>query len=108
MHSKVIQIKKWDEDEPPTETTLVQRMRAEGLQPTRWMNSARTIYHAHSYAYHKVIYVVSGSIIFGFPIDGEPVKLSAGDHLSLPANVEHNAIVGDEGVVCLEGKLGDV
>ncbi len=105
MHSKVIQVKKWSENEPPIESVLVQKMRDEGMQPTRWVNGAGTVYHAGSNLYHKIIYVVSGSIIFGFQIDGEPVQLIAGDSLSLPAGVEHNAIVGDEGITYLEGRL---
>ncbi len=105
MHQQVIQVKKWDRDEPPTEAALIQQMRDEGLQPSRWANTARTIYHANTNDHHKVIYVVSGSVILGFRIIGEPTILTAGDRLSLPAGIEYNAVVGDEGVVCLEGRL---
>ena len=105
MHQQVIQTKKWDRDELPTEDALAQRMRDEGMEPTRWSNVAGAVYHTHTHEYHKVIYVVSGSLIFGFRIIGEPTVLTAGDRLSLPAGIEHNVVVGDEGVFCLEGRL---
>ena len=105
MRQQVIQTTKWDKSWSPTEQELAQRMRDEGMEPTHWSNTAGTVYHAHTHDYHKVIYVVSGSLILGFPIIGEPTQLMAGDRLSLPAGIEHNAVVGDEGVLCLEGRL---
>jgi quercetin dioxygenase-like cupin family protein len=51
------------------------------------------------------VYVVRGSITFGLPARGEALELHAGDRLDLPAGVIHDALVGPEGVVCLEGHL---
>ena len=77
-------------------------MRQEGLKPYRWSNNPGDFYEAHAHDYHKVIYVVSGSITMGFPVEGEPTTLYAGDRLDLPPGVLHNAAVGPQGVVCLE------
>lgn len=60
------------------------------------------MYAAHSHSYNKVIYVVQGSITFGLPELGEQLILKAGDRLDLPAGVVHEAVVGAQGVVCLE------
>ncbi|HYO51054.1 MAG TPA: cupin domain-containing protein [Chloroflexia bacterium] len=60
------------------------------------------MYGAHHHTYHKVIYVVQGSIIFGLPDMSEEVALSQGDRLELPAGITHDAVVGPQGVVCLE------
>jgi quercetin dioxygenase-like cupin family protein len=49
-----------------------------------------------------VIYVVRGSITFGLPEPGEKLSLNAGDRLDLPAGTVHDAVVGSEGVMCLE------
>jgi hypothetical protein len=49
-----------------------------------------------------VIYVVHGAITFGLPADGRRLVLSAGDRLDLPAGIVHDAIVGPQGVLCLE------
>ena len=50
----------------------------------------------------KVIYVIGGSITFGLPQTGNRVALQAGDRLDLPAGVVHHAIVGEQGVLCLQ------
>ncbi|MCP4429294.1 MAG: cupin domain-containing protein [Chloroflexi bacterium] len=108
MRDNIIQINKWNRPEPPTEEDLRRLMVAEGLTPYRWSNQPDDVYAAHEHSYFKVIYVVSGSITFGFPIDGEPAPLSAGDRLNLPAGVRHNAVVGPTGVVCLEAIAADL
>ncbi len=104
MYDNIIRIHKWEKPEEPTEAILLDLMQAEGLDPRRWSNGAGDVYAAHEHDYFKVIYVVSGSITFGFPIDGEPMTLRAGDRLDLPAGVRHNAAVGPAGVVCLEAR----
>lgn len=101
-----VQITRWDGDVPPTEAALLALFAAEGLQPYSWSNAPGDVYAAHSHSYHKVIYVVRGSITFGLPERGERVTLHAGDRLDLPAGVSHNATVGAQGVVCLEAHAG--
>jgi hypothetical protein len=49
-----------------------------------------------------VIYVVKGSITFGLPGSGERLEMRVGDRLELDGGVMHDAVVGPEGVVCLE------
>jgi quercetin dioxygenase-like cupin family protein len=49
-----------------------------------------------------VIYVVEGTITFGLPEQGRRIDLRAGDRMELPPGVVHDAVVGPEGVVCLE------
>ena len=78
-------------------------MENEGLDPYTWSNGPFDVYSAHSHGFDKVIYVVQGSITFGLPELGQSLTLNAGDRLDLPAGVVHNAKVGAEGVVCLEG-----
>ena len=97
-----ISIRPWSEEEPPTEGEIRRILGGEGLQPYRWSNGPGDVYSAHTHAYHKVIYVVKGSITFGFPGDGGEAKLQEGDRLELPAGTAHDAVVGSEGVVCLE------
>jgi quercetin dioxygenase-like cupin family protein len=92
----------WTADHTLNETELRQLMAAEGLQPYQWSNGPHDVYAAHSHPYHKVIYVVSGSITFGLPEDGKSLSLRAGDRLELPPGVLHDAVVGSQGVVCLE------
>jgi uncharacterized protein YjlB len=93
----------WAGSTLPTEFTLRQLMADEGLAPYAWSNSAGDTYSAHTHGYDKVIYVVRGSITFGLPALGQELKMKAGDRLDLPAGILHNAQVGNDGVLCLEG-----
>ena len=105
MPENVIRVEKWLPNHEPTENELRRLMIEEGLTPYRWSNMPHDVYAAHTHPYHKVIYVVSGSITFGFPVEGEPVTLRPGDRLDLPRDVRHNAVVGSDGVVCLEAHV---
>lgn len=98
-----VKVTSWPHDRPPTESALLDAYAAEGLAPYRWSNGPHDRYQAHSHSYHKVIYVVTGSITFGLPEFGESVPLAAGDRLDLPAGIVHDAVVGPDGVACLEG-----
>jgi quercetin dioxygenase-like cupin family protein len=81
---------------------LLARSQAEGLQPYEWRNAAGDKYSPHRHTYNKVIYVARGAITFGLPELGQAITLVAGDRLDLPAGILHDAVVGAEGVVCLE------
>ena len=93
----------WADSAPPTQSTLWRLMSDEGLSPYAWSNGPHDVYAAHSHSYDKVIYIVHGSITFGLSELGQQLKLKAGDRLDLPAGTVHDAIVGSQGVVCLEG-----
>ena len=95
-------VMRWSGDIMPDKGELLQIMSKEGLNPYTWSNGPRDVYSAHDHSYHKVIYVVSGSIRFGLPDEGGSIELEAGDRLDLPPGVVHDAVVGRQGVVCLE------
>jgi len=97
-----INVRPWSEGESPSEAGIRHILDEEGLQPYRWSNAPGDMYAAHTHPYDKVIYVVKGSITFGFPGAGSQTTLQAGDRLELPAGMAHDAVVGPEGVVCLE------
>jgi quercetin dioxygenase-like cupin family protein len=92
----------WGGDDRPSETEILHKFAAEELQPYRWSNGPHDVYSAHTHAYDKVIIVVQGSITFGLPKNGKELELSAGDRLDLPRGTVHSAVVGAQGVVCLE------
>jgi quercetin dioxygenase-like cupin family protein len=98
-------IQKWDKPDPPGEHELRDICLQEGLRPYSWSNSPGDTYPAHSHGYHKVIYVVSGSITWILPEKGRVVETTAGDRIDLPKGVLHAARVGDLGVKCLESHL---
>jgi quercetin dioxygenase-like cupin family protein len=102
MKQDGIEVHQWSDDLIPDEAAIRKILAAEGLHPYRWSNSPGDVYGAHSHTFHKVIYVVKGSITFGLPDTGDRILLHTGDRLDLPAGVSHDAVVGNKGVVCLE------
>ena len=87
---------------PSTEPQLRDALEREGLHPTRWANDPQFVYGVHDHPYGKVLVVVSGSITFTVDGGKQVVSMSPGDRLTLPPRTPHSAVVGDEGVVCLE------
>ena len=102
MQPNKVEITRWPEEKKPDEATVREILAAEGLHPYLWSNAPGDVYSSHTHSYNKVIYVLSGSITFGLPDSGEKLALKPGDRLNLPAGVAHNAVVGAEGVACLE------
>ena len=81
------------------------RLRAEGLDVVAWSNGPWDRYGVHHHGYDKVIVVEAGSIHYGLPSRGDAADLTTGDRLELPAGTEHEALVGPDGVTCLEAHL---
>lgn len=77
------------------------RLREDGLTPTRWSNHPGDTYGWHAHGVHKVLYCVSGSIVFHIR-GASDVELEAGDRLDLTPGTEHSATVGPKGVECVE------
>lgn len=91
----------WDGPERPSEQEILSRFADEGLRPYSWSNGPDYRYAMHRHSYHKVLYVVAGSIRFILH-PGGPIDLNPGDRLDLPPGTDHSAIVGSRGVTCLE------
>jgi hypothetical protein len=84
---------------------LKTRLRSEGLDPGAWSNAPRDRYAAHEHGYDKVLVCERGSIRFGLPDLAVAADLAPGDRLDLPAGTVHDALVGADGVTCLEAHL---
>ena len=104
MTANAFSVTYWEAASPPTEELLLRIMKGQGLNPYSWSNGPHDAYSAHKHGYNKVIYVVKGSITFGLPLLKKQVTLRAGDRLEIPAGTVHDAHVGVNGVVCLEGR----
>ena len=102
MNTTKLEVIPWPEDKLPDEALLRSILADEDLHPYIWSNGPGDVYGAHSHSYHKVIYVLRGSITFGLPDSGDEITLNGGDRLELPPVVRHEAVVGPEGVACLE------
>ena len=92
----------WRAASPPAPEDIERQMRREGLVPRAWSNGPGDHYAAHEHSYHKVLFCVRGSIVFATP-EGE-IALAAGDRLDLPPHTRHSAVVGPDGVECVEAE----
>jgi hypothetical protein len=54
-------------DSPPSEADLSCLLKKAGWSGYRWSNLPGDIYGAHRYPFHKIIYIVQGSISFTLP-----------------------------------------
>lgn len=86
-----------------SDASLRARLTAEGLDPGTWSNGPHDRYGSHDHGYDKVIVVEAGSIRFG--LDTGSLELTQGDRLELLAGTAHDAVVGPDGVICLEAHL---
>jgi quercetin dioxygenase-like cupin family protein len=92
----------WPSQQSPTNATLESIIREESLRASWWSNGPGDRYGAHSHPYHKVLYCARGSIRFDLPASGETFELRPGDRLDIPPGTQHSALVGPEGVTCVE------
>lgn len=104
MKSNRFQVTNWPRPEAPTETEISGLLQSEGLQPTLWSQSAGYVSELLLKPYDSVVYVLEGGITFRLPETRRTVNLATGDRIDLPAFVVHNAVVGPDGVTCVEGK----
>ena len=102
MEPSKVEVTRWSDEKEPDEATIREILAEEGLHPYRWSNAPGDVYSSHAHSYNKVIYVLSGAITFSLPDSGEKLALKPGDRLDLPAGVSHGAVVGPQGVACLE------
>lgn len=74
---------------------------AEGCSaPRPWRNGADDRYDRHDHPFHKVLFCLTGSIVFH--LDDGDVELTAGDRLDLEPGTAHAATVGPHGCECVE------
>lgn len=79
------------------------RLRAMGVRATTWSNGPGDRYAAHEHATVKLLICAEGSITFLVGDEGQPLELTVGDGIMLPAGTRHAAVVGPHGCTCVEG-----
>lgn len=106
MEMNDLHVSHWEAANPPTEALLLEIMRQQNLSPSVLTNNPNDTYFAHKHNYHKVVYVVRGTVTFHLPVLKKKFVLIAGDRLDLPAGIVHSVEIGPEGAVFLEGRAG--
>ena len=95
----------WPHEAPPTMEELQTLLAQQDLKVYHWSDGPNEVHDGHTHGYHKVLYVLEGSIKFEFPTRHSSLTLNTGDRLDLPAGIRHSAVVGQEGVTCLEAHI---
>ncbi len=100
-----LKVTPWTEDTPPTQEELETYLEGQDLVPYVWSSPAQSVFDGHTHGYHKILFVVKGSIKFDLPTRHKTITLNSGDRLDLPAGIRHSAVVGGDGVKCLEAHV---
>ena len=98
----VAAVTRWPGPNPPIRESIEAIFREERLSPGWWSNGPGDRYTAHVHTYHKVLHCALGSIRFTLESTGETFDPAPGDRLDLPPGTSHSAVVGTEGVTCVE------
>ncbi len=95
-----VQVMRATDGRVPTEDELRTWFAEQNLSPSSWGNAPGDRYGSHSHGYHKILFCVSGSIVFHTD-DGDG-DLKPGDRLDVEPGTDHAATVGPDGVRCME------
>lgn len=98
------EVTRWEAADKPTRAALVAIFRGEGLSPSWWSSRPHDRFSPHSHRYHKVLYCAAGSITIRIEPDGPDIELHPGDRLDIEPGTSHSAMVGADGVTCVEGR----
>ena len=100
-----IQVRRWAGGQHPTMHTITSKMQDEGLRPYMSINSPNTRQAVRSHGYHKVLYVIDGTLEVIFPDSNQRVTLRSGDRIDVPASVRHGTITRTGGATCVEAAI---
>lgn len=70
-------------------------------RPRRWTGAPGEEYPLHAHGYHKVLFVMAGSITCEDE-ERKTYHLNPGDRLDIEPGTDHTASAGPEGVECME------
>lgn len=101
-----IDLIRWPHNNPLPEAEVVAFFTSRGVTPVRWSNEPCEVYPLHIHASQKTLFCIEGEIIFSFPDLNKKFTLHPGDRLIVPSGLRHSALVGPDGVSCIEGRKG--
>jgi hypothetical protein len=87
-----------------TRVSISLLLSSEGLETHTWQGEVGEVYHLLSLPYQRILWVAQGSLIVNLPLTKQKFILHKGDRLDLLPNIEHLAIVGPVGVICVEAR----
>ena len=98
----MIELRRCTKNTLPTKLEILAYFSREKLSPHSWSNSPNYEYPIHDHSYTKVIFCLKGEIEFIIHPDKKSYNLNPGDKLVVSTGTIHSAIVGPQGVTCIE------
>ena len=99
-----VNVTPWPETSEPEEATLRMLLEKENLNSSLWSRESGDRFPVQRYNIARVIYCIEGGIWFTLTDEGDrTIELEPGDRIDILAGIRHGAIVGMDGVTCLEG-----
>lgn len=95
---------RWTWEKTLSEAVLLRNLEMQGFNASRWIKDAGYKFPPRRNNHDSVFLVVRGSITYRIPQTNDEFALHPGDRLELPAGFAYDAIVGSDGVLCLEGQ----
>lgn len=87
---------------PPKEAQARRRLEDEGFEVVCWSDPPGCVYTSHAHERDESLWMIAGSMTF--VIEGRSYRLEAGDRLTLPRGVVHEARAHDAGARYLIGE----
>lgn len=97
-----VTVTRWQGSQHPNMNNIMRLVKQEQLRPYMWTNMPNHRYAVRSHNYHKVLYVIEGTVEVTLPDSNQRVTLRTGDRIDIPAGIRHGTIVGRTGAKCVE------
>lgn len=100
----MVNIKKWFEDHPPTETDVRIELESEGFSVNIRTEQAGVSEDAIPTSSQKSYVVLKGMARITLPdLPEDFMDVMAGDRLDIPRNTNHGLMIGPAGAIIIEG-----
>lgn len=99
------EVVRWQGSQHPTMSSITRLMEKDGMRPYDWKATPNKQYPTTSNNFHRILYVVSGTLEVNLPDENHRYSLKVGDRLIVPAGIRYSLVVGPQGASCLEAAV---
>lgn len=93
---------RWSDAKPPTQDDARRCLEEEGFAVVCWSDPPNRAYTPHAHAHDESLWMIAGAMTF--VIAGQSYRVEAGDRLTLPRGLVHEARAHDTGARYLIGE----
>jgi hypothetical protein len=99
------EVTRWQGSQHPTTSLITRMMEKEGMRAYAWNGTPNKQFPTTSNNFHRILYIVAGSLEVNLPDENHRYTLKTGDRLIVPAGIRYSLIVGPQGADCLEAAV---